>query len=370
MLRAFRILFRNELLTLIKTPSALFWIFGFPIFFLAMMLFSYGREGVVGPVTIEIVDHDQSPLSESYLERIQRLFVSGDVIAGDVMRPEAAAPVGAGHIRVTVPQGFSTAIGSGDDTLVRIEYNLAGGLITQVATKVFGPLTTAFNAEVGQLPMPVKLRFVNATGVPPVGFSQYMATGILVLSMISVGMSSTCVVIATRREQNTFKLMSCLPLGKGSYLLAIIGARILVIIPASLILLFSAVYIFKLNLDLQALHVVNAMILTVIGGFAMLSLGVLLAARVSTVDMANLLSTFIYILLLFLSDLAMPIRNYAPWLRDIFSTLPTAQFAAALRAVLVQGASLGDEWRAIGIMLLWSIVFLSAARINFRWQRL
>jgi ABC-2 type transport system permease protein len=368
MLRAFRILFHNELFTLVRTPSALFWIFGFPIFFLAMMLFSYGRDGVVGPVTIEIVDHDHSTLSANYLERIHKLFAKGDVIAGEIVEVDPSAPVGTGHIRVTVPAGFAAAVGKGDDALVRIEYNLAGGLITQVATRVFGPLTTAFNADIGQLPMPVKLNFHNVTGLRPVGFSQYMATGILVLSMISVGMSSTCVVIAMRREQNTFKLMSCLPLGKGSYLLAIIGARILLIIPASLILLMSAVYIFRLDIALQMLPLVNAMILSVLGGFVLLSLGVLLGARVSTVDTANLISTFTYILLLFLSDLAMPIRNYAPWLRDIFSALPTAQFASALRAVLIQGASLADQWRAVAIMLAWSAVFLTAARLNFRWQ--
>jgi ABC-2 type transport system permease protein len=368
MLRAFRILFRNELLTLVQTPSALFWIFGFPIFFLAMMLFSYGREGVVGPVTIEVLDQDHSTLSDSYLARVHKLFASGDVIAGEIVTADPAAPVGAGHIRVNIPSGFAAAVGKGDDAVVRIEYNLAGGLITQVATKVFGPLTTAFNAEVGQLPMPVKLSFRNAGGLRPIGFAQYMATGILVLSMISVGMSSTCVVIAMRREQNTFKLMSCLPLGKGSYLLAIVGARILLILPASLILLLSAVYIFKLDISLEAIPLANAMVLSVLGGIVLLSLGVLLGGRVATVDTANLISTLLYIVLLFLSDLAMPIHNYAPWLRDVFAALPTAQFASALRGVLIQGASLGDEWRAIAIMLLWSAVFLVAARVNFRWQ--
>jgi ABC-2 type transport system permease protein len=368
MFSAFRILAVNELLNIFRTPVGWFWILIFPIFFLSIMIFSYGRQGTLGPVTVEVVDQDHSGLAAAYIADIGKVFRPDGSITGEVVQVDPNAPLSPGAIRVVLPAGFAAAVDRGRETTVDVQYD-SGTLATQLAARMFSPLTTRFNVEIGDLPTPVKLKFHAATGTTPITFPQYIVTGILVLSMMSAGMNSTCFVIATRREQNTFKLMSTLPVTPSSYLLSLMLARIFVIVPASLLLLFAAVYIYDLDLNLNAASVANSVALSLVGSLAVLSLGLLLASRVATAETANLIATVAYVSLLFLSDLAMPLRNFPHELRLVLSALPTTQYVTALRAILVQGASLGDQWRAIGAILLWSAIFLIAARITFRWHR-
>lgn len=369
MFNALRILFVNELLTMLRQPANLFYIFVFPMFFLWIMLFAFGSQGTVGPVTVEVVDLDKSALSADYLGRVHKLFESGNVVTGQVLEGDPAGELVDGRIRLTVPKDFESTVVSGGEVHVKLEYNASNSMATQIATRVFDPLTLHFGVDATQQPVPVHIDFRNASRSAPLAFSQYLVTGILVLSMMSTGVMSTMIVIAIRREQNTFKLMACMPLGAGSVLLGIVAARALVTMLAALLLLFVSVYGFGLPVPLDGMRLANAMALLAMGGVMLLALGLLASARIATAQGAIFLGNLVYIALLFLSDLAVPLRSLSSGPLHILSYLPTAEFVTALRAVLVQGKSLAEQWVPMLAMLGWSILFVLGARFTFRWHR-
>lgn len=365
----FRILVGNELRLLLRQPANLFFIFVFPLFFLGIMLFSFGSEGTLGPVTVEVVDQDHSGLSADYVQRVQELFTKSGIISGDVRPGQPDTPLAAGRLRLTLPAGFEEAVLAGRSARIRLEYNTANGMLGQVATRVLEPLTLRFNTDTLQASTPARLELKNYTGLAQISFPQYLVTGILVMSMLSTAVVSTALVVAVRREENTFKLLSCLPVRPGQILAAILAARGIVILLSAVVLLLVAVKVFGMPLPLDAGRLANATGVIVFGGLSLLALGLMLSARIATVQGAIFAGNVTFIALLFLSDLAIPLRSISTGVLSGLQYLPSAAFASALRSVMVQGQSVLQQWPHLLVMLGWTALFLAVAARTFRWHR-
>lgn len=369
MLNGFNALLTMELRSLLRERVSLFWIFLFPVVFLGMMMIASGGGSALAPVTIDVVDHDHSAASSKYLAAVARVFASGDPVQGKLVAADGRGEVPAGHVRVVIPAGFEAASAAGKHTKVSVEYRQDGEVGPQVAARVFGPITAIHNARLARAPMPVQVVISGQTSPHLIDFPQYLLTGVLVVAMMSAAISSTCVAIATRREQNTFKLMACLPLGPLSYLTTLILARVVILLAASIVLFAVGRWLFGISLQVNAPGLAAAAVLTVVGAAAMISLGAMMAARISAAPMAIFLSNLVYLGLLMLSDLTIPLRGVPDGVRHLLAYLPTSQLAAGLRSVLVQGQGLAQQSSVILILCAWGALFLVIARLTFRWHR-
>ena len=370
MFNGFRILCLNELVSILREKVALFWIFFFPFFFLAIMLISYGQQSLLGRQRIEVVDDDRTPISQKYIEKVRDTFSSSSVLQGDVIVVDGARtePVRDGAVRVTIPSGFARAFADSTSTAIKVAYDYAGGLSTGVAARVFSVLTTSFNAETAKAVLPAKLEFVNTTQRRPLDHLQYLLTGILVMGMMTAGMNNTCVGIVSQRERNTFKLMSCLPLTPLAYLASIVTARMIVLFVAAFVLLIGGRYAYNVSLPLSPLQLLNAAALILVGGLTLLCMGIAMSGRIARVPTAIVVCNVVYLTLLFASDLTMPLSSYPESVKPFLMALPTSQFVAALRAILIQGATVVSLWKSLLSLFAWSAVCLMVSRMTFRWH--
>jgi ABC-type polysaccharide/polyol phosphate export permease len=267
-----------------------------------------------------------------------------------------------------LPAGFARAFTDDGSTSIHIAYGSSSGLATTIAARIFAVLTTTFNAEAAHVPLRAKLEFVNTTNSKPVGQLQYLLTGILIMSMMTAGMNNACVGIVAQRERNTFKLMSCLPLSPIVYLTSILAARIVILFVAAFVLLLGARHVYRIDMPLSAWQLLNAAGLILVGGTMLLSIGVAMSSRIARVPTAIVLCNVVYMSLLFASDLTMPLASYPDTVRPFLLALPTTQFAAALRAILVQGSDLIAQWRIVASLAAWSLGCLAFSRAAFRWH--
>jgi ABC-type uncharacterized transport system permease subunit len=113
----------------------------------------------------------------------------------------------------------------------------------------------------------------------------------------------------------------------------------------------------------------TATVLTCVGAAAMISLGAMMAARISAAPVAIFLSNIVYLGLLMLSDLTIPLRGVPDQIRQLLSYLPTSQLVAGLRSALVQGQDLSHQGGVLLILSAWTVLFLTVARVTFRWHR-
>ncbi len=369
MLSGFDALLRTELRSLLRERVSLFWIFLFPIVFLGMMMVAGGGGSTLSPVVVEVVDHDASAESGSYLASVAKVFASGDPVSGRLVPSRGRGAVPPGHVRVTIPAGFGAASAKGAPVEVAVDYERNGEIGPQVAARVFAPLTTTYNARLAKAAMPVHVTVSGRAAPRLINFSQYLLTGVLVVAMMSAAISSTCVAIATRREQNTFKLMACLPLGPLSYLAALILARVVVLFIASGLLLAFGRWVLGIELPLGPANLATAAVLACVGAAAMISLGAMMAARISAAPVAIFLSNIVYLSLLMLSDLTIPLRGIPDGVRHLLNFLPTSQLAAGLRSALVEGQDLSHQSQVLLTLGAWTLLFLVIARVTFRWHR-
>lgn len=358
----------NEIMILLRDSTTLFWILIFPFFFLFMMLFSYGTDGKLPLQTIEIVDLDKTPQSKRYTELVGSTFTETESIPGVLKHVEPRSRLGEQALRITLPEGFGYAVERKRPVDVRVSF-AHDGMAAQFAVRVVRALTVRYNVEAAGATESIDVHVDDRDAVPALSFTQYTLTGILVMSMMSAGMTTICIALAYRRERNGFKMMACMPISAGSFLLSMLVSRLVVLCLASLLLLFGAHYLFGIPLTLTASRLLQAGVVILLGGSMLLAMGTAMAARMATVSSATLATNLVYIALLFLSDLTMPLTAMPPAVSAVMLHLPTAQFVTALRHVLVRGDGLDKQLVLLGAMLAWTLLFGVIARLTFRWHR-
>lgn len=371
MLSALRILFINEMHLILREKVALFWIFVFPFFFMAIMLLSSGRYGLLGDQKIVIIDHDNTALSSRYIGEVRRVFSTDPTLHATVVLLDHASgnSIDSSAVRVTLPKGFANAFSTRSGTAeIRVAYDYSGGFGSVVAARAFSVLTATFESHVGKVAPPARIVYVNTTRLRPVGYLQYMLTGILVMSMMTVAMNNTCIGIVAMRERNTFKLMSCLPLSPGMYLGAMLLARIVILLFASFALLIGGRYVYAISLPMSVPQYLCSAGLIVVGGVTLLAIGIAMASRIARVQTAMFVCNVVYLSLLFASNLTIPMSSFPAHVQRLLQILPTAQFVSALRAILVQGSSLVGQWPTLVQLLAWSLVCVVFTRLTFRWH--
>lgn len=367
-MRRFAILVRNEILILARDMTTLFWILIFPFFFLFMMLFSYGFDGKLPLQTIEVVDLDHSAASERFVAEIARTFTESEAIPGVVQRATEGSPLAQAAVRVTLPEGFGIDVERKRAVSVNVVF-ARDGTAAQFAVRVLRALTVRFNADEGGTAQSVEVVVDDRNAVPALSFTHYILTGILVMSMMSAGMSTACLALAYRRERNGFKMLACMPIGAGSFLLAMLVSRLLVLCLSALLLLLGARYLFGIPLVFNASRLLQSGVVIVLGGTMLLAMGTAMSARLATVAGATLAANLVYIALLFLSDLVMPLAAMPHSVSAVMQQLPTAQFVTALRQVLVAGEGLDRQLPQLAALGGWTLLFAAIARLTFRWHR-
>lgn len=362
------VMMRNELMILTRDPAVIFWVFVFPFFFLFTLLFSFGSDGKLPTQTIEIVDLDGTPMSERYIDLVKNAFTAKESLPGLFKPGDPTRPIAPGAIRVTLPQDFGAQIQDGRPVSVHLEYT-RDDIPSQMSVRVMHALSIRFNADVARAPMAVDVVADGHGAEPAIAYSHYALTGVMVLSMMSAGMLSTCMAIAYRRERNGFKMLACLPLSASSFLSAMLLARMVTLLAGAFVLLLCAGAVFGIHVDLDATRLARAGAIFVLGGVMLLALGSAMASRLATVSAATFVANLTYVALLFLSDLTMPLTAMSAPVREVMSWLPTAQFVAALRHVLVWGQDLGQQGPQVLGMLAWTAAFALIATLTFRWHR-
>ncbi len=105
-----------------------------------------------------------------------------------------------------------------------------------------------------------------------------------------------------------------------------------------------------------------------VGAIALLSMGLLVAARVTSEELAGgLLNLFTWPMML-LSGVWFPLEDADAWVRQVANIFPLTHVLNSARAVMLDGATLLDVTPALLSLLLLSLLFLGLGAAIFRWR--
>jgi ABC-type polysaccharide/polyol phosphate export permease len=221
-----------------------------------------------------------------------------------------------------------------------------------------------------------------ATGVPAIAFEsqirreegglsygEYLAVGILTLTVISVCLFGFSVPLVELRNSGAGRMYQVFPMSVSEFMAAYILSRLLVIVLLGMIIILFADLAYGLSFPVaSASFLFNLFTLCLISAVAFISIGLMVAGITGSVAAANAVVNLLYLPLMFFSDIFLPLSLFPDELESILRLQPLAQFVHGARAVLIDGAPLLSQWTAIASLLAVAAAALAVARYTFHWR--
>jgi ABC-2 type transport system permease protein len=182
----------------------------------------------------------------------------------------------------------------------------------------------------------------------------YLLPGIIVMGAMVTGIMRTATGFVQEREQGIYRRLALTPLNRTT----LIG---------SLLLLLVAIGGLAFKTHLTGDTALFWLTLSV-GALCFMSIGFALTGLIKTLRSATPIIQITYFGLMFLGGIFFPNSLLPKWLGNAAGVLPSTQLGDALRAVVYNGAGIGDIWQKLAIMAGWIAVCLIVSIRFFRWE--
>jgi ABC-type multidrug transport system permease subunit len=155
------------------------------------------------------------------------------------------------------------------------------------------------------------------------------------------------------------------PMRKREYLLAQLIARLAFLPAEVLVPLLFAVIAFGMPVNGSAGAIV---VTTLVGTLSFGAIGLLLATRARTIEAISGLMNLVMLPMWILSGVFFSSANFPDAVQPVIHALPLTAQIDALRAIILDGATLADVRRELAVLGLWGVVPFFAALRLFSWR--
>jgi ABC-2 type transport system permease protein len=193
----------------------------------------------------------------------------------------------------------------------------------------------------------------------------YLLPGIIVMGAMVTGIMRTATAFVQEREQGIYRRLALTPLTRTTLIGSQLLQHYLVIIVQTLLLVAIGGVAFKTHLTGNtALFWLTLSV----GALCFMSIGFALTGLIKTLRSATPIIQITYFALMFLGGIFFPNSLLPKWLENAAGILPSTQMGDALRAVVYNGAGIGDIWQKLAIMGAWIAVCMVISIRFFRWE--
>lgn len=161
----------------------------------------------------------------------------------------------------------------------------------------------------------------------------FLATGVTVISMISMGLILVPQLISSRKQAGTYDYMWALPVPRTTSIAASLTVNSFIAVPGMVLALLVASWRYDLALSVSPL-VVPAALLTLL---ASASIGFAMAHAIPNPLITNLVTNILLFVILLYSPINFPPDRLPSWLAAIHLALPFQHAANVIRAGLTDG---------------------------------
>jgi ABC-type multidrug transport system permease subunit len=342
----------------LREKEAVFWVFVFPVLLACALGIAFRN---TGPERVRVgVEAGASSESRAEAGRIvAALAGSPDVEPVLLVPEEAAKALRTGGVALVVRPGAAGEAADGPAAGLAYRYD-----------------PTRPESRAAQLGVDAAL--ARAAGRPdPVGASHervterggryidFLIPGLIGLNLMGSGMWGIGFTIVTARGRKLLKLFAATPMRRSHYLLSFMLSRL-----AFLLLEVGALLLFGWLAFGVAVRGPVALVfgVAIIGGMAFSGLGLLVAARPTTIEGVSGLMNFVMLPMWLLSGTFFSSERFPAVLQPFIKALPLTALNDALRAVINEGASAASIWLPVLVLILWGGVAFALALRLFRWQ--
>ena len=330
----------------LREKEAVFWVFIFPV----LMTFALG-------IAFRNTAPDKTPVAieaaatDSRVSEIASLLSQSADVTATVMGPEEAAQaLRSGKVAIVVKPNNESFEYRFDPT--RPESRTARLLVDDVLQRGKG------RADV------VKVGDQQVTE-PGARYVDFLVPGLIGMNLMGSGLWGLGFTVVIARSRKLLKRFAATPMKRSHYLLSFILSRLVFLVLEVGAVVIFAVLAFGFTVRGSWLSLALAIVL---GGFTFSGIGLLVAARPTTIEGVSGLMNFIMLPMWLLSGTFFSSERFPQVLQPFIKALPLTALNDVLRAVMNEGASLSSNWIPIAILLAWCLLSFVVALKIFRWQ--
>jgi ABC-2 type transport system permease protein len=329
----------------LREKEAVFWVFIFPV----LMTFALG-------IAFRNTAPDKTPVAieattGARANEIAQLLSASPEITATVLSPsEAAQALRSGKVSIVV-RPVNDAIEYRFDP-TRPESRTARLVVDDVLQRGRG---RADVVNVGE----------EKVTEPGARYVDFLVPGLIGMNLMGSGLWGLGFTVVIARSRKILKRFAATPMRRSHYLFSFMLSRLvfLVVEVAAIIVFAWLVFDFTVRGSWLSLTLI-----TMLGGFTFSGLGLLVAARPTTIEGVSGLMNLIMLPMWLLSGTFFSSERFPQVLQPFIKALPLTALNNVLRAVMNEGAALSSNWIPIGVLLAWCVVSFVVALKIFRWQ--
>jgi ABC-type multidrug transport system permease subunit len=196
-------------------------------------------------------------------------------------------------------------------------------------------------------------------------YVDWVVPGVLGMNIMFSALFGVGYVIVRYRKNGVLKRLRATPLSAFEFISAQIVSRLLMIVTVTLLVYLGT----DLMVDFRMVGSYWLLLLILImGALSMISVGLLVAARITSEEAANGLLNLISWPMMLLSGVWFSLEGSHPLVQNLALALPLTHMVDAARAVMIEGAGLKDVARSLLTLTGFTLCFVTVGSKSFRWE--
>jgi ABC-2 type transport system permease protein len=329
----------------LREKEAVFWVFIFPV----LMTFALG-------IAFRNTAPDKTPVAieattDAKANELVRLLSGSPEITATVMGPnEAAQALRSGKVAIVVQPATDSFEYRFDPT--RPDSRTARLIVDDALQRSKG---RADVVQIGE----------QKITEPGARYVDFLVPGLIGMNMMGSGLWGLGFTIVIARSRKILKRFAATPMRRSHYLFSFMLSRLVFLALEVAAVVLFAWFAFGFTVRGSWLSLT---LMTVLGGFTFSGLGLLVAARPTTIEGVSGLMNFIMLPMWLLSGTFFSSERFPQVLQPFIKALPLTALNNVLRSIMNEGAALSSNWIPISIMLAWCVVSFVIALKIFKWQ--
>ena len=195
-------------------------------------------------------------------------------------------------------------------------------------------------------------------------YVDWVVPGILGMNIMFGCLFGVGYVIVRYRKSGYLKRVSATPLSSTEFLIAQILSRLMIVV-ATTALVFSGTNFF-MDFRVEGSYL-DLLIVLVVGTFSLLALGLLIASRVTSEELAGGLLNMLTWPMMLLSGVWFSMEGAHPILQKIADISPLTHMLKAARGIMIDGQTLMELSYHLGVLVVMGLVFIVLGAWMFKW---
>ena len=196
-------------------------------------------------------------------------------------------------------------------------------------------------------------------------YVDWVLPGILGMNMMFSCLFGVGYVVVRYRKNGFLKRLRATPLTPLEFVLAQVASRFVLIIAITIAVFAGTAWLLDIRMEgsYWALLAVASL-----GAVCLIAMGLVVAARVTSEELAGGLLNLVTWPMMLLSGVWFPLEGASRWVIDLSKVFPLTWMLEAARAIMLDGAGLADVGVDLAVLTAMSAVFLVLGAAIFRWR--